>query len=227
MKMRSILFGMLVGAAAASQAQTFSPVRSYKEGASDSYSMKMDMDSSMGKLGMSMDMKSTVKKVYENGDADVESAVSNLALSIAGQEMKPPAGKPTTMRINKFGMPVEAAKGKSSNFNMMQFTSQFGDKELKLGETMPFENVDKDNPKRKVKGTAKLSELKDGIAVIVVSVDSWTEASETPMHLDGTSRVNAATGVLNHFEGKATNLPSMGGPGMTISSATFVIDRKG
>lgn len=225
MKIRLFLLVLVAGAAAVAQGQVFNPVRTFKEGTSETYSMKMDMESSAGQIGMSMEMKNTVKKVYENGDADIETAVTGMTVSIAGQQMKPPAGKPTTMRVNKFGAPVNATKNR--NNSMIQFASQFGEKEIKVGETVSFENVDKDNPKIKTKGTAKLVEITNGVAVLTISVDSWTEASDKPMHLDGTSRVNASTGVLDKFEGKATNLPGMGAPGMTIATATFVVERKG
>jgi hypothetical protein len=225
MKIRSLLFATLLGVVAASQAQTFDPSRQYKVGMTESYSMTMNMESSMGEISMSMDMKNAIKKVYENGDADVETEVSNMTVSVGGREMNPPAGKPTTQRMSKYGVPVGASSSRGGNF--AQMGAFFGDKELKVGEIVSFENTDKENPKRHSKGTAKLVSVENGVATIAVSIDSWSEQADKPMHLEGTSQVDATSHSLIRFEGKATNMSGMGGQGgPTITSATIVVTKK-
>lgn len=223
MKFRSILFALLLGSIAISQAQTFNPERKYKEGQADAYSMKINMSSSMGELGLSMKMKNTVKKVYENGDADIETAITDMVMNMAGNEMKPPAGKPTSVKMNKFGVPVNAPKSGGMNFG--QITSFIGDKEMTVGQSYPFEIAEKENPNNKMKGVAKLVSVEGGVATVFVTAEKWTDKIDKPMKFEGTSTIDTATTTLIKFEGKATDMPSMGAGAPTITSATFLMER--
>jgi hypothetical protein len=223
MKTRIILFALIAAAVSVTPAQTLNPARKYVEGTSDVYSMKMAINSSMGELGMTMTMTQKIVKVYENGDADIETATSDMLVNMGGQEIRPPSGKPESTRLSKFGFPVAPKKGSGMDFS--RFGTYFGEKELAVGETYTFDQVEKENPKNHAKGTAKLLSIENGKAKLAVSVDSYKDKVEKPMHLDGTVTVDAATCKMLRFEGKASDLPAMG-QGMTVSSAQFTIEKK-
>jgi len=224
MNTRSALFVVILAIAVSVPAQTYNPERKYAAGMSDAYTMKMTMNSSMGELGVRMDMTQIVKKVYDNGDADIETTTENLTVNMAGKEIRPVTPPPTTSRLNKYGLLVSASANKGMNFS--RFGSYFGEKELKVGETYMFEQADKDNPKAHVKGTAKLLSVENGKATIAVAIDSFAANVEKPMHMEGTVVSDAATGKMLRFEAKATDLIGMGGPGMTVASAQFTIEHK-
>ncbi len=225
MKIRAILLSALLGVAAIAASQTTLKVeRKYVVNESDTYKTNMTMASSAGELKISFESTQAVKKVYENGDADIESAIANMVVNMAGNEFKPPAQPPMTMRIDKFGVPTKADKN-SRRFNFARFGSYFGNSELTVGQSVAFDQIDKENPKNHVKGTAKLIGIDAGKAQISITADSFTDGAEKPTHVEGMSTIDAATGKLVRFEGKATDLPAMGAPGMTISTATFVIEK--
>jgi hypothetical protein len=228
MKLRTILFALVLGTVGAAHAQdTFSFEKHYKEGDSDQYTMKMKIESQMGELGISMDMKQTVKKVYDNGDADIETQMANMHVVMGGNEM--PTGQQampaTTSKVDKFGKQLTAPQAGRGGMNMSGFSSYFGDKPMKVGETYKFDTVD---PKTKsgARGTAKLVSLKDGKAEVQVSVDTIApQMGDKPMHMDGTIWADTANGKMVKMQGKMKDLP-MGGQGMTASSAEILIERK-
>jgi hypothetical protein len=226
MKIRSILFAALFATAALASAQTFKPERKYVEGDKDTYTMKVNATTQMGDVQLSMDMYQTVKKLYENGDADIESNVSNLTLNVGGNEMHPPTGqqKPTVTRFTKFGQPVETAATPRNGMNFSRFGSYFGDKELKVGDVVTFDQKDEKNPKNHSAGTVKLLSIENDKAKLSLTVDNFIEGTEKPMHIDGTVTVSATNGKLLRFEGKAKDLPGAGG--MSVSAADFVMEKK-
>ncbi len=209
--------------AAVVSAQSFKPVHVYSSGDSDAYAVKVDATASTGEIGITSDTDRTVKQVYGNGDAEIETKITHLKLTIGGQPLPWKDPQPATSRYNRFGMPV-TSEGQSLGMSFTRFGTFFGDKELKVGETNDIEQVDGKNPSNHVKGTVKLLSLDDGRAKIEIVVDSFTEGSEKPMHLEGVATVHAATCRLLSFEGTAKNLPSV--KGVTITSAKFSMEHK-
>ncbi len=224
MKIRSILFALALGTSALAGQDGLRVERKYVLNDSDTYVMKMQMESAMGDVDLSMNIKETVKKIYDNGDADIESAVSDMTVNVQGHEQKIPGQKPTTTRMNKFGAPVDLKNTKGMGF--MRYGSMLGDKPLKVGETVSFDQADPNDPSAHAKGTVKLESIEGGIAKLILSVDTYMPKVDKPMHLDGTSWIDTAAGKLNKFEGKATNLPAGGGAASIASSATFSMERK-
>jgi hypothetical protein len=226
MKIRTVLFAALVSAACVASTQTFNPERKYVEGDKDAYSMKVKATTQMGEMQITMDMDQIVKKVYPNGDADIDSGIANITVNLGGTEMHPPTKEQnrSTTRFSKFGMPVGETAKTQSGMNFGRFGTYFGDKELKLGETYTLEQTDEKNPKNHSKGTVKLVSLDGGNAKIAISVDNYIDGSPKPMHLDGTATLKASTGKLVKFEGKATDIA--GAPGMSVSTASFVMEHK-
>jgi hypothetical protein len=225
MKIQSLLFAALVAGASIASAQTFKPEHKYVEGDKDTYAMKVNATSSMGEVQITMDMTQSVKKVYENGDADIESNMSNMVVDFPGGQMHPnQKNKPTVVRYTKFGVPVTPPEGRAAGVNFSQFGSYFGDKELKVGETYTIEQSDAKNPKNHSKGTVKLLSVENEKAKIAISVDNYIEGADKPMHVDGTVTVNASNGKLIRFEGKAKDLP--GSQAMPVTAADFVMEKK-
>lgn len=227
MKFRTILFALVLGVAGASYAQdTLTMERHYKQGDVDNYTMTLNMNSSMGAMKISADIAQTVKKVYDNGDADVETATTNMAIDMAGRTMNPPASPPTTLKMNKFGAP--AGKMNTKGFNPSQLANFLGEKPFKVGDTVPIDQVDKDNPKNHVKGTVKLVSIVNGQAQLETHMDFWTADAESdkPMHADGNIWVDTASHKMLKMVATMKDLPMGKGGGMTISSAEITMVRK-
>lgn len=227
MRIRSIFLAVLLAGAAVAGAQdTFKPGRTYKVGESDTYTLKMTMSTQMGDISINGESTQTVKKVYDNGDADIEVKADKMVVNVGGNEMTPPSQPATMMKVNKFGVPLSVSGGEGKrNMNFSRFLSYYGDKELKVGETFAFDVPDKEKPKNHSKGSVKLASLENGKATLDISVDNFTEGSDEPMHVEGTAVVDASSGKMLKFHGTAKGIPS--GQGMTISSAEFTMEHKG
>lgn len=221
MKLKAIFLSLVLGVTAFAGQDAFHIERKYVLNDADKFLMKMQLDSMMGQIDLTMDIKETVKKLYDNGDADIESAVSNMVVNVQGQVQKVPAQAPTTIRYDKYGMPAAGTKD-SKGMSFMRFGNVLGDKAIKVGETVTFDRADEKDPKTHAKGTVKLESLDAGVAKLIMSVDQYSSASEKPMHIDGTSWIEA-TGKLKKLEGKVTGMPAAAGG---ASSATFVLERK-
>lgn len=227
MKFRTILFALALGVAGAAYGQdTLTMERQYKAGDVDHYSMTLNMNSSMGAMKISADIAQTVKKVYDNGDADIETATSNMSIDMAGRTMNPPPNPPTTLKMNKFGAP--AGQMNSKGFNPSQIANFLGDKPLTVGQTITIDQADKDNPKNHVKGTVKLVSFANGQGQLETHMDFWTADSDSdkPMHADANIWVDATSHKMMKLVATMKDLPMGKAGGMTISSAEITMVRK-
>jgi hypothetical protein len=223
-KTRSTLFAFALLSCGIASAQTFNPARTYVVGAKDEYVLKVNASTSAGDLTLNINSSQTVKKVYDNGDADIESSISKLTVNFGGNEITPPNTQaPTSTKFDKYGMPLTAATGRTMAFT--RYGTYFGDKELKVGESYSYDQPDKEHPKNHTKGTVKLLSLDGGKAKLSLTVDAYSESADKPMHLDGNVTLDASNGKLLHFDGKAKDIPGMG-QGPAISSADFTMDHK-
>lgn len=213
----------MVAGVAFVQTPTFKPVHAYAAGDLDSYAVRVDATASTGEIGIRSDTSRTVTHVYENGDADIETKITNLKLNIGGQPIPWADPQPSTSRYNRFGMPISSG-GQSLGMSFTRFGTFFGEEDLQVGETKTIEQVDEKNPKNHVKGTVKLLSIVRGRAKLAIVMDSYTEGSEKPMHIEGAATVYMATSRLLAFEGTATNLPPV--KGVAITTAKFSMEHK-
>lgn len=210
--------------------QTVKVVRDYKVGDVDAYHITMKMQGAMA-MTMSMDSTQKVLKVYDNGDADVESTVSDGKMDMMGMKRSLPSVSPTTTRLTKYGTPVGGvpdAKGKRMQMDFAKYMRQLPKDEMKVGQTVDFNEVESADGKTVAKGTSTLQSVTGGIAKIVTRMDVITEGATKPMHLDFTTLVEAATGRPTHAEGTITNLDGAAGlpKGMPVTSILLTMDRK-
>ena len=215
---------MAAAAFAAQDAIKF--VRTYKEGDKDSYKLSMQMSMQGGSADMTMKMTSLVKKVYENGDADIESSVSDMKITFNGQTMSPPAQPPTTTKVNKSGMPVagSTARGRGMSGDFLRYATFLGEKGIKVGETIDIDQAETADSKTRIKGTLKLESLEEGVAKLIGKFDIWTpEAGDKPMKVASTSWVDVSTAKPNKVEGTISNVSA--GPGMELDAIQFTMER--
>ena len=83
MKAKALIFAALIATTVYASQDSFKFFRTYKTGDKDAYSMEMKMQSpQLGELSMQMAMSQTVKKVYENGDADIETSIDSMVVNV-------------------------------------------------------------------------------------------------------------------------------------------------
>jgi len=228
MKAKLVFAALLLGSIALAK-DPVSLARNWKAGDKDVYAMKIKLNSQMGEITIEGTSTQVVKKVYDNGDADIETTNSEMKFHGMGMDRDLPAGPASTMRLSKFGMPVGLkADGQKNprgmNLSFMRYALATGEN-LEVGKAVAIDKTDAENPKNKVKGTYTLVSTDNSIYKITSSMDvSTEETGDTPMHIDATSLV-AAGGKLNRTDAKITHLPATGG--MQLDSVEMTMERKG
>mgnify|MGYP003387917377 CR=1 FL=1 len=144
MKLKLLIAGIALAVAAMAQ-DTIDLTRIYKVGDVDKYKMDMKMVGQMGEVTVALDMTQTIKKLYDNGDADIESQSGEVKIVAMGQNINQPGGPASTQRHNKLGQPV-GVKAKSQ-MDFMRFATFMGDGKGKVGDTIAVDYKDPENAK--------------------------------------------------------------------------------
>jgi len=226
-KVRNVFLSVIAVAAVAVAQDTFSPLRTYVVGEKDVYSMSMKMESEQYDVTMTGKMSYLVKKLYDNGDADLETKVYNVVMNAMGQEVQQPESPAQVRRYNKYGVPIEKVDPKAPKQpTFMNFLAYRNGATLKLGESMPIQEELNDEAKTKVKGKAKLDSISDGVAKVVTQLDITSKNSSKPMHVESISYLDTKSSKLNRVESKVTNVEQSATPGLPgLKSITVVLQR--
>lgn len=206
----------------------FSPARTYTLGEKDIYGLSMRMDAGQYMVSISGKLNYEVKKVHENGDADVESKSGELTVDALGDVFKQPAGEPRVVRYNRFGAPMEkeAPKGQKQPI-FMSFLTYRPSVSMKIGETIKVDETLENSAKTRVKGTAKLEAITDGVAKIVSLLEVSELKAKKPTKIQSVGYFDTKTSKLNRSESKLTDVDPAEMQGMPpISSITIVIERE-
>lgn len=230
-------FGLMLVAVAATafaMQDEFLLTRNYKEGDKDTYKLAVTANMSLGSADINMLMNQTVKKVYETGEADIETQVAEMRMSFGGQEMPMPNQDMPAMvqKFDKFGRPVGQpqgagggmAGGMMSQMSFMRYAGFTGEKPLKVGETMKIDVKDEKEGSHTT-GTVVLEKISEGVAFIVSNLEVKNkQTGDTPMKIAMKSQVLVASGKLHKVDGDITNLPDTG-QGMTVDSVKLIMER--
>jgi len=229
MKTKALLFGIVLAAAAFAAQDAVKFERAFKEGDKDTFRMSAVATTPMGAAEMNMVMSQIVKKIYENGDADIESSVSEMKITFNGMELPEGAGpgapKPTIQRVSKSGVPVSGRSG--GGMMGMDFTRYAGmmlDKPLEIGKVYPIEQKDEKNPNSKVEGTVKLDSVTEGVAKLITDLKVFSAQNQAkPMKVSLVSLIDVASSKPNKIDGTVSDLPEQGG--MPIEGVKFSMTR--
>lgn len=224
MKIKALVLGVMLASAAFAGQDSVSLAHKYKVGDKDLYTMSMKLELAAGEITVAGEMTQTVLKVYENGDADLETKTGELTVNAMGQENKVPATPATTQKVNKFGQPMEAPKGQDMAPFLM-LGGLFGDGNLKVGETKTIDQSTPSDEKSKVKGTIKVDSVTDGVAKLISSLDVSSPKAPKPLHFDTTTWVSTDSGRVQKLEGKASGMDDGGGQGIKGMSFTMALKK--
>jgi hypothetical protein len=222
MKAKAIFLGVLVAAAAFAAQDTVQFKRNYVVGDQDRYRMKMVGDSQFGSFEISMLMSQTVKLLHDNGDADVETSMTEFKIMAMGQEMSPPGMPPTTQRITPSGEVKGGAPSGANPMALMRFAMVPVGTPMKVGETVPVNHND-EKAGEKIVGSYKVESVTEGIAKVVTNLEvTMAEAGEEPMKMSFTTLVEVKTSKMNQVSGSIKNLPAGGLP---VDEMKFSLER--
>lgn len=220
---------LLIGLLTLAHAQdAFDPARTYVLGEKDVYGLSMKMSTAAYDVGITGKLTYTTRKVYPNGDADLESQASDMVINALGQELKQPTSEPRMARYSKFGAPLDHSQDKSkAQPKYMSFLTYRVPTLMKLGVAVKVSEKLGDEAKTEVKGTAKLESLTDGIAKVVASLDVSQAKGKKPMHIDSISYIDVKSSKLNRVESHLTNVDASELSGTEgVGSITVVIERQ-
>lgn len=223
---------MLVAVAATAFAvqDQFQLLRTYKEGDRDHYKMAVTATMAMGAVDMTMNMHQTVKKVYDNGDADIETQMADMKMSFGGQEMPAPTQDipAVVQKFDKLGRPVGQPQGQTnpmmSQMSFMKYAGFTGDKPLKVGETLKVDAKDEKDSSHTT-GTILLEKIEGGFAFITANLQVKNkQTGDNPMKIVMKSQIVTESGKLHKVDGDITNLPDSG-QGMTVDQVKLTMER--
>lgn len=227
-----MLGAALVAVAFASQ-DPLTLARAYKEGEKDAYQMQITANLAIGTAEMSMNLTQTVKKVYENGDADIESLVSDMRLLFGGNEMPTGQNAPAPaqlQRFDKYGrlVPSEGAsdqnRGMMAQMSFLRYAMFTTDKPMTPGTTVEVDEKDEKAGTR-AWGKITLERVEDGVATILSDLQMTTkQTGEKPIAMKFKSQVETASSKLRKVTGDVTNLPA-NEQGMQIDSIQINVQR--
>lgn len=198
--------------------------KNYKVGDVEKFSMEVNAQTSFGEIIQKSKLIQKVLKVYDNGDADIEASNIDGVVSLGGQEMQSPEMPAVTMRVNKFGIPVQSDAAKKS---LSIDPSQLGIlgldkvKDLVVGKEIP---IDEKSANGTVKGKAKILEIDKDTVKVATDVEVTSEKTGGPMHIKTVAQLDYAKSQINRIDGEIlSGLPEQGG--VTIDSLKFTMIR--
>jgi len=223
------MLATLIAAGALSLAQDiFNPARTYTMGEKDVYGLSMRLVAEKYDATIVGKLSYEVKKVYENGDADMESKSYDLLFTVMGQDYKQPEGAPRLLRYTKFGTAIEKDLPKDQRQPIfMSYLTYRTPAAMKAGETVKISEQRDDEDKTQVKGTSKLESIADGIAKVATNLDISSAKQKKATHVESVGYYDAKSSKLNRVECRLTNLDPGELQGMPpMQSITVVIERE-
>lgn len=194
--------------------------RQQKVGTLDKYKVHITGTSQYGDIDITGTRSEEVKKVYDNGDADIEAKVLSQAVTINGSEVPAPQDPTTTFKVDKNGIPVSTPSDQPGRLQFGRYLSAIFNKDLKVGDSIQVDEAGPDG-KGKGTGTIKLDSVSNGDAKLMVNL-TLTHASGEPTKFVGSFLVNTTDSKLDKIDATMDTLDL--GPAV-ITNAKFVLER--
>ena len=223
MKAKAILLCLGLIAIAFGAQDTIRFSRHLKEGDQDTYKLHVSGNMQAGDLDFTMKMVQLVKKVYDNGDADLDTTTPDFHITMNGNEVPAPPIPEKTIKVDKNGVPKEAPEGAQSRMEFMRYMAGFYDKDLKVGDTVTIDHTDPKDSKNKMTGTVKLDSVTDGVAKLLINVTTTSSDSDTPSKIVATMYINVATSKMSKIDGTVDSMPIQ--PGIVLSDVKITMER--
>jgi hypothetical protein len=233
MKSRAIIFSLVVAAAAFAVQDEVKFTRSFKAGDKDNYSFNVQLKTAMGDMEMQMKMSQEITKVFENGEAEQKTTISDMKMFMNGTDVSAMAAQgmgaqaPIVVRIDKNGMPVDKKQAQGGGpmgqmSQLMSLGSMMTDKPMKIGQAVPIDMTDPKDPKSTVKGTVVLEAVEAGVARVKSDIQIANPQMPKPMQVKTVALVDVATSKPNKVTGEVIGVPAQG---MQIDQVKFTMER--
>jgi hypothetical protein len=218
MKLNATLIGL--GLVASCFSQTVRLSRHFTAGDSDSYKLHLTGTSQIGDFDLSISQTQKIVKVYPDGGADMETDVNSMSVTMGGNEVPVPQPKPTTMRVDKFGAPVQQTDNPANKLNFAKFAGLLFDHDLTVGNSITVNQTSPDG-KEKTTGTIKVDSVANNDVKLVADVILTSDKMDTPMKIHMTTLVNTNNSKVEHIEGTVDSMPIQAGMNLTDVKMTY------
>jgi hypothetical protein len=165
-----MIFGGLLVAAVLSPGQnTISLTPHYRTGQVQRYRVDLTLTGSQA-MSMQMVLAQKVAKMYPNGDAEIEITTEAGTMNMGGRSQPFPKTPAQTMRVNKFGQPVNGSGAGmigSMGLDPSSMASMMPHRPLHAGEVVPIHQVGKAGAS--VNGTIKVVSIKNSVATLLIN----------------------------------------------------------
>jgi len=170
-------------------------IKHYKVG--DVYAYHMNMTSS-GQMAVNLDsdVKMTVKKVYDNGDADIDIQQQNGKMTLGGKSMDMPDSAQGTQhaRLTNKGVPADSSGSGALAMNIPGMGGLVPNNPMSVGDVFQVNQNEKDGTT--VTGTMKLDSITGGIAHLTADLSVGSKIAPQPVQIHAIMLVDAADNTL-------------------------------
>jgi hypothetical protein len=207
MKRPVACFVALLLAFAACAADTVKFVREYTEGQVDKFNVTIAMVFPTATWTFKALDTLTVKKVYPDGEVDIETAATDMKADVPGQDVPTPDQK-STRRFGKDGMPAGDLAAGGPQFDYARTEALLFGRDLTVGNDVAIEWTAPKDAKSKIKGTFNVQSVKDGLATVVSKLQIWNSGTgDKPMQATFTTLIEVVTSKIQKVDGVVTDLP--------------------
>jgi hypothetical protein len=228
MKARVIFLLILVASCCFASEDTVRFTRSFKEGDVDRFKAKLSMSLNGAQAETEMEFKQTVKKVFPDAEADVETTFTSLKFKVAGTVMATPLPASLLQHFSKVGVPIGNPTGGQGQMMSVVYSNLVGmvmDRMFSVNKEYPLELVDTKDPKNRIKATVKVESIVKGLATLFGHFSVWNDkAVSKPINVSMTMTMDIASSKPNKLSGLMTDIPSLEGSAI-IDQIKFTIER--
>lgn len=182
--------------------------RAYQVGDSDRFSVAVQIETEVGSVDLTMRQVQVVKRLLEDGQAEIESRTEGLEAKMNGEKI-PVEGASQMPSVNlvvdRWGWQLRApavGRGSGASVAFLRYALVLPRNPLQVGKAVP---VEADLPiGSRIRGTAKLEEIENGVARILQTLEITTRGQDRPQSLAMTTWVEAKTSRIIRVEGQAS-----------------------
>lgn len=188
--------------------------RVYQVGETDRFSVTVQIETGAGSVDMTMRQVQVVKRLLDDGQAEVESRTDGLEAKMNGEKIPIEGASqmpPVNLVIDRWGWQLRVpavGRGSGASVAFLRYALVLPRGRLEVGRSVP---VEADLPiGSRVSGSARLVSVENGVARIIQSLEIVSRGQSGPQTLTMTTWVETKTSRIVRVEGQASAPPTAG-----------------
>lgn len=176
------------------------------EGDQDLLKIEVTGSTDMGDFDFMQTQTRLIKKVYGNGDADVQITVTSQRVALNGNNVPVDLPQISQIRLNKQGLPTANSVTGRDRMNLAKYAAPLYNRDLKLGSTFHVEQTSADKNET-IAGKVKFDSIANGDAKFTAELENTQNYTldVVKVHLD--IYMNIAASKIDRIEETVAKLP--------------------